>query len=1122
LGNPIFHQQRFSATSVPTPVAPIPAFIGAPLSGTIPTTVTFTNQSTGTYTSVLWDFGDGSTSTSSNPSHVYLAAGSYDVTLTLYWSGTPVSLTKTTYVSVSAPVSSPFSTIGFDAQTPEQISIYCPTLRTPAAGTTVTVRYKAVAASTWNTGHPLLYVNPALVPTGGPAPVVENFAGVIFDLTPGTTYDVELTIHEPGYSDVVLATTRSTRSLPAAAGAATKTATISDNLQTKVDSLVPGDVLVLAAGVYNRTAPLVINVSGTAGSPIYIRGASRNTVNITNPNGAVIYWNNANHVILEDMTLTGTGIDSGLTADSRGVIFNDAYAQVNPTIRRVTITGVDIGIKAYIRVLGALVYDCTLTGNNTWDKTWTPNPAAPSNYPNWTWNDDGICIPGQGNFAFNNTLTGFGDTFASYGNSTDSILAGSVSAAVFFARNRVNRGGDDVLEADDSTRNIALYDTWIANTGTLISFDAIYGGPVYYFRNIVVNYTRFGVKFSSHAYGTLGYNNTFLKTDNGPYKGDFGFEMQFSDPAQYAIAFVNNVIVYEGPDATFQSDTVVDYVDWHHNGWYSSNMSFNWLKSPGGNFATPALAAAGLGSRNTLFDSLQRQVSDVILEANPFNVKPTLGADFSTEYTSGPVDMSLKSTSTGKNTGYVVAGITDGYSGAAPDMGAIISGRASVAWGDQNNLSLNLVGSVWTPNRDGTGNVIQSDFDALPTLQWIEVAGTNTTLRSVQELPTLPSGTSAPDNNSLTDPWCGAAWDSSNKRMILQGGGHGDGHPCSNAIFEVSAAKMKCTRLVDRTSTSQLQAYNIVSKLFENWSGSTYAYYGVSWPLKNGHPSSAHTYHGLEYIPPATMSTLGYPGNVNGGLLTTWPYNICNLDTGDYAVPWWTSDSDTPGPHFDSALGWALKFRDGTKCVFVTGDFTSGLINLATPSTSRWSAEISGGNSFCTVTIPYSHPSFKRADSLIIKFQERRELACIHNTVKSRMKIGTALDAGATDFTPYTDTITLTSLDGSHADFNSTNLAESAGGSSPAGFLNAAGTAYDHATGTVWIQGNDAGTCLYRITGISGTTWTVTKYTGTTATYGENGVNGNYHRFGVATFGSVKVLIRITGVDHPIQVCRVL
>ncbi len=46
-------------------------------------TVSFTNNSTGDYTSLLWDFGDGATSTDENPDHTYAEAGTYTVTLTL-------------------------------------------------------------------------------------------------------------------------------------------------------------------------------------------------------------------------------------------------------------------------------------------------------------------------------------------------------------------------------------------------------------------------------------------------------------------------------------------------------------------------------------------------------------------------------------------------------------------------------------------------------------------------------------------------------------------------------------------------------------------------------------------------------------------------------------------------------------------------------------------------------------------------------------------------------------------------------------------------------------------------------------------------------------------------------
>ena len=45
-------------------------------------TVSFTDNSTGSPASWLWDFGDGATSTARNPEHVYTAMGGYTVTLT--------------------------------------------------------------------------------------------------------------------------------------------------------------------------------------------------------------------------------------------------------------------------------------------------------------------------------------------------------------------------------------------------------------------------------------------------------------------------------------------------------------------------------------------------------------------------------------------------------------------------------------------------------------------------------------------------------------------------------------------------------------------------------------------------------------------------------------------------------------------------------------------------------------------------------------------------------------------------------------------------------------------------------------------------------------------------------
>jgi C1A family cysteine protease len=85
----------------PTP-PPVAAFSGIPTSGTAPLTVQFTDSSTNTPTSWIWNFGDDGTATIKNPSHVYSVAGTYTVTLTATNTGGSNTLTKTGYITVNA------------------------------------------------------------------------------------------------------------------------------------------------------------------------------------------------------------------------------------------------------------------------------------------------------------------------------------------------------------------------------------------------------------------------------------------------------------------------------------------------------------------------------------------------------------------------------------------------------------------------------------------------------------------------------------------------------------------------------------------------------------------------------------------------------------------------------------------------------------------------------------------------------------------------------------------------------------------------------------------------------------------------------------------------------------
>ena len=82
---------------------PNAAFSGTPRSGTAPLLVNFTSQSTGDITSHLWNFGDGNTSSSTNPTHTYTAAGTYTVSLTVSGSTGSDVESKTDYIVVDAP-----------------------------------------------------------------------------------------------------------------------------------------------------------------------------------------------------------------------------------------------------------------------------------------------------------------------------------------------------------------------------------------------------------------------------------------------------------------------------------------------------------------------------------------------------------------------------------------------------------------------------------------------------------------------------------------------------------------------------------------------------------------------------------------------------------------------------------------------------------------------------------------------------------------------------------------------------------------------------------------------------------------------------------------------------------
>jgi len=93
----------YNSVEVPPapPAPPVAAFSGSPLSGNVPLTVQFTDESTNDPTSWLWDFGDEGSSEEQSPEHKYESVGTYTVKLTATNDGGSDDEEKPDYITVS-------------------------------------------------------------------------------------------------------------------------------------------------------------------------------------------------------------------------------------------------------------------------------------------------------------------------------------------------------------------------------------------------------------------------------------------------------------------------------------------------------------------------------------------------------------------------------------------------------------------------------------------------------------------------------------------------------------------------------------------------------------------------------------------------------------------------------------------------------------------------------------------------------------------------------------------------------------------------------------------------------------------------------------------------------------
>ena len=532
----------------------------------------------------------------------------------------------------------------FDRPTLTALGVQLPVTGDDNFNATVTVRYRPTGAATWRQALPLHRVHPENTALWTVAP---QFAGSVFDLRPNTSYDVELQLTDPdGPLNQTFTLTGATRPVPSdpPAPRLVNVSTVAA-LNSALAAAQPGDVITLADGVYN-VGTISFSASGTVQNPIVIRGASEegtvlDGANCSACNVVEIY---GSYVHLERMTLQNA---------QRALRFQTAGATGN-VVRYVHIKNTILGIAGRQNQTDFYLCDNTAEGRLAWPLVYGSDGAAHSD-------DDGLVVGGFGHVVCHNRISGFADALQ---------INQSGSRAIDFYGNEVLWTYDDGVELDGSEGNVRAFRNRFTNTFDTISLQPIRGGPAYVFRNIVVNVAGEQMKF--HALGTippqepngiLAYHNTFVAPDSDIYMG--------SPNSSHHFRVENNLFVGPAtlPGYAVEWDGPIDDGLFDYNGYFSDGVfSFNFQ---------------GIGYRNFPdFLGMQSggmETHGVLLTQSIFASDLTAPPSYTVQVP--PQNAALSATSNALDRGLVLPNINDGFTGLAPDLGAVEAGCPAPIYG---------------------------------------------------------------------------------------------------------------------------------------------------------------------------------------------------------------------------------------------------------------------------------------------------------------------------------------------------------------------------------------------------------------------------------------------------------